>query len=467
MPTEINGYSPSEEAVLSSLIINEVDSNETFEKMKKKGLLQDNQLYLVNDEERIDETPTEGSKNLVYSGGVWTAIQEDSNVLQSHIANTSNPHGVTAKQVGLGNVGNFKAVSTVASQGLTDTEKTNARANIGAGTSSLVIGTTASTAAAGNHTHTAANVGAVPTSRTVNGKALNANITLAASDVGSYSKSETDTLLQDKAAKTHASQHSANGSDPITPAAIGAVAKSGGTMTGALTISKRDYPDLNIKNTGSGSTTKIRNSAHRTQIMSQENDNNYRVLTLNDKSVTTNPSSILQIEQVENGSQTAAYNVYHTGYKPSLNDIGAAASNHNHHGMSINPSSIELSPSTPGIGHGGYIDFHFNGDAADYTSRIYEPVKGVLRYNDHGILSTANIVALLNVSIKFTNGVATYENSAIKSSSVTFVQWRAGAVNTLTDSVLSTTPQNGSMKIIAKSGITGGPLPVNILIINL
>ena len=36
--------------------------------------------------------------------------------------------------VGLGNVGNFKAVSTVASQGLTDTEKSNARANIGAGT---------------------------------------------------------------------------------------------------------------------------------------------------------------------------------------------------------------------------------------------------------------------------------------------------------------------------------------------
>lgn len=55
--------------------------------------------------------------------------------------------------VGLGNVGNFKAVSTVASQGLTDTEKSNARANIGAGTSSLTLGDTATTAAAGNHTH--------------------------------------------------------------------------------------------------------------------------------------------------------------------------------------------------------------------------------------------------------------------------------------------------------------------------
>lgn len=38
----------------------------------------------------------------------------------------------TASEIGLGNVGNFKAVSTVGSQGLTDTEKTNARVNIGA-----------------------------------------------------------------------------------------------------------------------------------------------------------------------------------------------------------------------------------------------------------------------------------------------------------------------------------------------
>ena len=59
----------------------------------------------------------------------------------------------TASDVGLGNVGNFKAVSTVANQGLSDAEKEAARANIGAGDSSLTIGTTSTTAAAGNHTH--------------------------------------------------------------------------------------------------------------------------------------------------------------------------------------------------------------------------------------------------------------------------------------------------------------------------
>lgn len=52
---------------------------------------------------------------------------------------------LSASDVGLGNVGNFKAVSTVASQGLTDTEKSNARANIGA--------QVAGSYAAASHTH--------------------------------------------------------------------------------------------------------------------------------------------------------------------------------------------------------------------------------------------------------------------------------------------------------------------------
>ena len=71
----------------------------------------------------------------------------------THPGSGTNPHGTTKSDVGLGNVGNFKAVSTVASQGLTDTEKANARANIGAGTSSLTLGTTSTTAAAGDHSH--------------------------------------------------------------------------------------------------------------------------------------------------------------------------------------------------------------------------------------------------------------------------------------------------------------------------
>lgn len=56
---------------------------------------------------------------------------------QHSLLKSGNPHNVTKSDVGLSNVGNFKAVSTIASQGLTTTEKSNARANIGAGTSNF------------------------------------------------------------------------------------------------------------------------------------------------------------------------------------------------------------------------------------------------------------------------------------------------------------------------------------------
>ena len=81
-------------------------------------------------------------------------------------------------------------------------------------------------------------------------------------------------------------------------------------------------------------------------------------------------------------------------------------------------------------------------------------------------INSMKIIAMRNVNITFTNGIGTYENSEITTASVTFVQWRAGAVATLQDSVLSTTANNGSLTIVAKNALTGGPLPLNILIIN-
>ena len=89
-------------------------------------------------------------------GGSVTGVKGD-NEATYRIGNVN----ITKDNIGLGNVGNFKAVSTVAGQGLTSTEKSNARTNIGAGTSNLTIGTTSTTAAAGNHTHTASDIGGV------------------------------------------------------------------------------------------------------------------------------------------------------------------------------------------------------------------------------------------------------------------------------------------------------------------
>lgn len=101
-------------------------------------------LGSVPDVSTNDQTPTyteassvaaltSGEKLSVAFGKIAKAVSS----LIAHLGNTSNPHGVTKSQVGLGSVGNFLAVSTVANQGLTDAQKANARTNIGAGASSF------------------------------------------------------------------------------------------------------------------------------------------------------------------------------------------------------------------------------------------------------------------------------------------------------------------------------------------
>ena len=175
-------------------------------------------------------------------------------------------------------------------QNLTDAQKTQARINIGAGTSSFD----------GNYS-------------SLSGKPTIPSNTSQLNNDSGFITSESAPVK---------SVNGKTGDVVLSAPDVGAVSKTGDTMTGNLTISKSDYPDLIIKNTGSNSSTRIRNTAHRTQIMSQEDDSNYRMLTLHDESVTIDPGDILQITQVEDGSQTARYKVYHTGYNPTPTDIG-------------------------------------------------------------------------------------------------------------------------------------------------
>lgn len=80
-----------------------------------------------------------------------------------HIGDTSNPHEVTKAQVGLGNVANVLQYSA-------DNPPPYPVTSVNGDTGAVVLG--------------ASDVGAVPTSRTINSKALSSNITLSASDVG-------------------------------------------------------------------------------------------------------------------------------------------------------------------------------------------------------------------------------------------------------------------------------------------
>ena len=93
-----------------------------------------------------------------------------------------------------------------------------------------------------NWTPSAADVGAVPTGRTVNGKALSQNINLSASDVGArantWMPSAADVGARPDTWMPDADDVGAR-PDTWTPTAqdVGALPTSGGTLTGALTLS--------------------------------------------------------------------------------------------------------------------------------------------------------------------------------------------------------------------------------------
>ena len=133
---------------------------------------------------RTDATKTEAS---TINGNV--KINGNETTVYSHPGSGTNPHGTTKSDLGLGNVGNFKAVSTVASQGLTDTEKTNARTNIGA----QVAGNYASSSQ-GSKADTAVQSVKIGTTEYKNGTSVTLPAyptTLPASDVPSWAKATT------------------------------------------------------------------------------------------------------------------------------------------------------------------------------------------------------------------------------------------------------------------------------------
>ena len=151
----------------------------------------------------------------------------------------------------------------------------------------------------------------------------------------------------------------------------------------------------------------------------------------------------------------------------SASNVGAAEAYHTHLGDAISPKAIELFPGAS-AGNGGYIGFHYNDDSADYTSRLIEIPKGVVRYNNYELVSTAKIIAVWNAAVTFTNGIAEYSNSAIKANCVCFVQFRASTVgSTFQDTALSVSnPTNGKLTIVAKNGATFST-HLNILILDL
>lgn len=175
---------------------------------------------------------TSGEKLSVAFGKLAKAVSS----LISHLADTNNPHSVTKAQVGLDQVGNYKAVSTEASQGLTTDEKTNARTNIGAGTSSLALGTSSSTAYRGDRGNIA-----YTHSQKTSGNPHNVTAAdVGLGNVGNFKAVSTvadQGLTEDEkaAARANIGAGSASGTGTVTSVATGA-GLTGGTITTSGTL---------------------------------------------------------------------------------------------------------------------------------------------------------------------------------------------------------------------------------------
>lgn len=128
--------------------------------------------YVVSNDTTGGDDPVWGFV-ITFSDNAFTLAQMDAinsgingtkrAVYDQHIANTSNPHDVTKGQIGLGNVDN-KSEETI---------KGDFTGSIAADNAGFVTG---------GDVH-AALEGRVPTSRTINGKPLDSNVSLAVDDI--------------------------------------------------------------------------------------------------------------------------------------------------------------------------------------------------------------------------------------------------------------------------------------------
>ena len=138
---------------------------------------EDGKIYVAEDTNRqyrwSGTQYVEISPSLALGETSSTAYRGDRGAIAyTHSQTTGNPHNTTAAEVGA-----VPTSRTVNGHALSDNISLTAD-DVGARST--------------NWTPTAADVGAVPTNRTVNGKALSANITLNASDVGAATEADVD-----------------------------------------------------------------------------------------------------------------------------------------------------------------------------------------------------------------------------------------------------------------------------------
>lgn len=121
----------------------------------------------------------------------------------------------------------------------------------------------------------------------------------------------------------HADSHAVDGTDPLKPEDVGALKKTGDTMTGNLQIVTADDPSITLVNEAIN--TKARIAANDNEVATfsliDGKTNNYTVLALDKKGTT--PRAYFQTS--EDGKWGVAHTLLHTGNKSLITpaDIGA------------------------------------------------------------------------------------------------------------------------------------------------
>lgn len=190
----------------------------------------------------IDEA---NSTSYISPSAMWYALkQKVLPIINNHIADKNNPHSVTKDQVGLGDVPN----NPMATQQEAEAGAVNERFMSPLRTMQLVNSKVMPTI--NNHINnknnphavTVAQIGAVPTSRTVNGKSLATNIVLSAADVGAYTTAQVDALINNLRAELQAS---GGGQLRLGPAQSFKERRANERMAGGVMTAWADYGGSN------------------------------------------------------------------------------------------------------------------------------------------------------------------------------------------------------------------------------
>ena len=195
-----------------------------------------------------------------------------------------------------------------------------------------------------------------------------------------------------KADGTATSAHISNTNNPHgeTAAQVGAVAKTGDTMTGDLTIKKSALPSLNFGTDGAGTATIFKNASSSVEdglhIKDVDTDGTYAALCI--KKI-KGLASCLSLN-----FDGTSYNVYHAGNKPTPADIGAAVKYRY-------TATIPTGTWTAVSGGGYYKDITVSGITAAMTPCV-------------GVVQTSDVAASELMVEEFGNNIRRIETMAGK-----------------------------------------------------